>query len=158
MLPGSFLHLVLRREPGTEAMLHTGSHIHVHTQLNVVKVASIIVNVVQCFTEIYKYFTEVLSESCMTVWPQLEGVRNRCVLGTCTLTVVVTWLVVARSGAVFAPLHGTQVWRPSDCFVEGGVPSTTLLTVAVCAAASVQGSYAWGKVESPTLGQLKSRF
>ena len=47
-------------------------------------------------------------------------VRNRCVLGTCTLTVVATWLVDARSGAVFAPLHGTQVWQPSDCFVEGG--------------------------------------
>ena len=41
---------------------------------------------------------------------------------------------------------------------KGRVPSTTLLTVAVCAAASVQGSYAWGKVESPTLGKLKSRF
>ena len=41
---------------------------------------------------------------------------------------------------------------------KGRVPSTTLLTVAVCAAASVQGSYAWGKVEPPTLGKLKSRF
>ena len=47
-------------------------------------------------------------------------VRNRCVLGTCTLRVVATWLVVARSGAAFVPPHGNQVWRTSDCFVEGG--------------------------------------
>ena len=83
-------------------------------------------------------------------------------LGTRTLTVVATWLVVARSGAVFAPLHGTQVAMATERLFrrrrKGRVPSTTLLTVAVCAAASVQGSYAWGKVESPTLGKLKSRF
>ena len=50
--------------------------------LTVVKVASIIVNVVQCFTEIYKSFMEVLSESCMTVCPQLEGSSESCCFTT----------------------------------------------------------------------------
>ena len=51
---------------------------------------------------------------------QYYVVRIRCVLGTCTLRIEATWLVVARSGAVLVSLHGTQVWRSSDCFAECG--------------------------------------
>ena len=83
-------------------------------------------------------------------------VRIRCVLGTCTLRVEATWLVVARSGAVLDP--GVAIERLFRGMRKGRTPSTTLSTAAVCARTSVQSSRSWMEAESSTFGKLTSRF
>ena len=79
--------------------------------LREIKAASI---VIQCSRRVW-------SESWMTVWPHLDPAasllpsQEQMCVGYFSVksSTIATWLVVARSGAAFVPLHGTQVWRPS---------------------------------------------